>query len=53
MTAKCKTTYEAQFWADTRPDLTNHVLFRLTWEKRVLSGALPELAGREPPPCWL
>ena len=35
------------------PDLTDPVLFRLTWGERILSGALPELAGREPPPCWL
>ena len=34
-----------------RPDLTDPVLFLLTWEERVLSRALPELAGREPPPA--
>ena len=40
-------------WDWPRPDLTNPVLFLLTWGEWVLSGVLPELAGREPPPCWL
>ena len=36
-----------------RPVLTDPVLFRLACEKRVLSGALLELPGCEPPACWL
>ena len=35
------------------PDRTDPVLFLLTWGERVCSGARPELAGRERPPCWL
>ena len=46
--------YEVRGTGDwPRPDLTDPVLFLLTWGERVLSGALLELAGREPPPCWL